>query len=193
MRRILGSILSGLCAVLCLGLAGHATAAPRVDRPFNDDWRMAVGDIAGAQAPDFDDAAWKPVTLPRAYNEDEAFKVDIHDLKGAIVWYRKTLVLPTDVGPAVGGKAFIAFEGVRQAGDVYVNGVRVGGHEKRRHGLRRRRHQGPQARAVRQPVVAVRVDSDWKYKERATGSGFQWNNDNFNVNYGGIHRAVRCT
>ncbi len=40
-------------------------------------------------------------------------------------------------------------------------------------------------------MVAVRVDSDWKYKERATGSGFQWNNDNFNVNYGGIHRAVR--
>jgi beta-galactosidase len=39
--------------------------------------------------------------------------------------------------------------------------------------------------------IAVRVDNDWKYKERATGSGFQWNNDNFNVNYGGITRNVR--
>jgi beta-galactosidase len=134
--------------------------------------------------------AWKPVTLPRAWNEDEAFKVDIHDLKGAIVWYRKRLVLPTDTGPAVGGKAFIEFEGVRQAGDVYVNGVRVGGHENGVTAF------GVDATKALKPapfvnVVAVRVDSDWKYKERATGSGFQWNNNNFNVNYGGIHRAVR--
>jgi hypothetical protein len=40
-------------------------------------------------------------------------------------------------------------------------------------------------------VIAVRVDNDWKYKERATGSTFQWNNDNFNVNYGGITKNVR--
>src|SRR5688572_14176644 len=93
MRRISGSILGWLCAALCVGLASLATAAPRVDRAFNGDWRMAVGDIVGAQAPDFDGAAWKPVTLPRAWNEDEAFKVDIHDLKGAIVWYRKDIVL----------------------------------------------------------------------------------------------------
>jgi beta-galactosidase len=142
------------------------------------------------RAPDFDDASWKPVTLPRAWNEDEAFKVDIHDLKGAIVWYRKRIVLPADVGPAVGGKAFIEFEGVRQAGDVYVNGVLVGGHENGVTAF------GVDATKALKPapfvnVVAVRVDSDWKYKERATGSGFQWNNDNFNVNYGGIHRAVR--
>jgi hypothetical protein len=190
MRRVPGSILSWLCAVFCLGLAGLASAAPRVDRTFNDGWRMATGDIAGAQVPDFDDAAWKPVTLPRAWNEDEAFKVDIHDLKGAIVWYRKSLVLPTDVGPAVGGKAFIEFEGVRQAGDVYVNGVLVGGHENGVTAF------GVDATKALKPapfvnVVAVRVDSDWKYKERATGSAFQWNNNNFNVNYGGIHRAVR--
>jgi beta-galactosidase len=189
MRRVPGSILSWLCAVFCLGLAGLATAAPRVDRPFNDGWRMATGEIAGAQAR-LRRRAWKPVTLPRAWNEDEAFKVDIHDLKGAIVWYRKRIVLPTDIGPAAGGKAFIEFEGVRQAGDVYVNGVRVGGHENGVTAF------GVDATKALKPapfvnVVAVRVDSDWKYKERATGSGFQWNNNNFNVNYGGIHRAVR--
>jgi len=190
MRCVPGSILNWFCAVFCLALAGGATAAPRVDRAFNDGWRMAVGEIAGAETPDFDDTAWKPVTLPRAWNEDEAFKVDIHDLKGAIVWYRKDLVLPTDIGPAVGGKAFIEFEGVRQAADVYVNGVRVGGHENGVTAF------GVDATQALKPapfvnVVAVRVDSDWKYKERATGSGFQWNNNNFNVNYGGVHRAVR--
>ncbi len=188
MRYVAGSILGGLCAVLCL--ASAATAAARIDRPFNDGWRMATGEIAGAEKPGFDDAAWKPVTLPRAWNEDEAFKVDIHDLKGAVVWYRKQVVLPKDAGPAVGGKAFIEFDGVRQAGEVYVNGVRVGGHENGVTAF------GVDATQALRPapfvnVVAVRVDSDWKYKERATGSGFQWNNDNFNVNYGGIHRAVR--
>ncbi|MDR7117792.1 DUF4982 domain-containing protein [Caulobacter sp. BE254] len=192
MRRILsGSILGRLCAALCLSvLLTSPSAASRIDRPFNDGWRMATGEIAGAEKPEFDDAAWKPVTLPRAWNEDEAFKVDIHDLKGGITWYRKRFVLPPGVGPAAGGKAFIAFEGVRQAGDVYVNGVRVGGHENGVTAF------GVDATAALRPapfvnVVAVRVDSDWKYKERATGSGFQWNNDNFNVNYGGIHRAVR--
>jgi beta-galactosidase len=193
MRRILsGSILGGLCAALCLllALASPAAAVSRIDRPFNDGWRMATGDIAGAERPEFDDAAWKPVTLPRAWNEDEAFKVDIHDLKGGITWYRKRLVLPSDIGPVAGGKAFIEFEGVRQAGDVYVNGVRVGGHENGVTAF------GVDATQALKPapfvnVVVVRVDSDWAYKERATGSGFQWNNNNFNVNYGGIHRAVR--
>ena len=193
MRRVFfRGITAWICGVLCLGWAAIGTAAPvaRGDHAFNDGWRLAVGDIAGAERIDFDDAAWKPVTLPRAFNEDEAFKVDIHDLKGAIIWYRKRFVLPADVGPAVGSKAFIEFEGVRQAADVYVNGVRVGGHENGVTAF------GVDATQALKPapfvnVVAVRVDSDWKYKERATGSGFQWNNNNFNVNYGGIHRAVR--
>jgi beta-galactosidase len=193
MRRVFSRwIMAWICGLVALGLSSAAAATPlaRIDRPFNDGWRMAVGDLAGAERVDFDDAAWKPVTLPRAFNEDEAFKVDIHDLKSGITWYRKRFVLPTDTGPAVGGKAFLEFEGVRQAGDVYVNGVRLGGHE---NGVT---VFGVDATPQLRPapfvnVVAVRVDSDWKYKERATGSGFQWNNNNFNVNYGGIHRAVR--
>jgi len=175
-------------AVLAAAIAPAQVLAQRAEFTFNDGWRMATGEMAGAEKPDFDDAAWKPVTLPRAFNEDEAFKVDIHDLKGGITWYRKRFVLPESF--AAGGKAFVEFEGVRQAGDVYVNGVLAGGHENGVTAF------GVDASKLLKPapfenVVAVRVDSDWKYKERATGSGFQWNNNNFNVNYGGIHRAVR--
>ncbi len=36
----------------------------------------------------------------------------------------------------------------------------------------------------------MRTDNDWRYKERATGSGFQWNDRNFNANYGGIPKNV---
>lgn len=175
-------------AVLAAAVAPAQALAQRAEFTFNDGWRMATGEVAGAEKLDFDDAAWKAVTLPRAFNEDEAFKVDIHDLKGGITWYRKRFVLPENF--AAGGKAFLEFEGVRQAGDVYVNGVLAGGHENGVTAF------GVDASKLLKPapfenVVAVRVDSDWKYKERATGSGFQWNNNNFNVNYGGIHRAVR--
>ncbi|MBI1683245.1 DUF4982 domain-containing protein [Caulobacter hibisci] len=188
MRRPLTHSLVPLGLV---GLLSTAQAlAQRLDAPFNDGWRMATGDVQGAQAPAFDDAAWKPVTLPRAFNEDEAFAGDIHDQSTGITWYRKRFVLPTHKGPAAGGRAILDFEGVRQAGDVYVNGVLAGGHENGVTAF------GVDATKLLKPapfvnVIAVRVDNDWKYKERATGSGFQWNNNNFNVNYGGIHRAVR--
>ncbi|PXA91394.1 beta-galactosidase, partial [Caulobacter sp. D4A] len=173
-----------------LSLTATQALAQRLDAPFNDGWRMTTGDVQGAAAVEFDDAAWKPVTLPRAFNEDEAFARDIHDHSTGITWYRKRFVLPTDKGPAVGGQAILDFEGVRQAGDVYVNGVLAGGHENGVTAF------GVDATRLLKPapfvnVIAVRVDNDWKYKERATGSGFQWNNNNFNVNYGGIHRAVR--
>lgn len=190
MRRVSEAILSGLCAAACLTLASGATAGPRIDRPFNDGWRMTTGDIAGAEKPDLDDAAWKPVTLPRAFNEDQAFQVGSHDQKEGVTWYRKSFVLPANADLASGGKAFLVFEGVRQAADVYVNGVRVGGHENGVSGF------GVDATAQLRPapfvnLVAVRVDNSWTYKERATGSAFQWNNKNFNANYGGINQAVR--
>ena len=176
---------------VCVALAAVApmgAQAQRAEYAFNDGWRMATGEIAGAEAPGFDDAGWKSVTLPDAYNEDDAFRVDIHDLKGGITWYRKRFILPAGFAPD--GKAFLEFEGVRQAGDVYVNGELAGFHENGVTAF------GVDASKLLKPasfenVIAVRVDSDWKYKERATGSGFQWNNNNFNVNYGGIHRAVR--
>lgn len=184
MRRSL--TLLGAASLLALA----AAPALAVETPFNDGWRMATGDLQGASDTAFDDAAWKPVTLPRAFNENEAFSRDIHEHSTGITWYRKRFVLPADQGPAVGGRAVLDFEGVRQAGDVFINGVRAGGHENGATAF------GVDATRLLKPapfvnVIAVRVDNDWKYKERATGSGFQWNNNNFNVNYGGIHRAVR--
>ena len=53
-----------------------------------------VGDPAGAEAPAFNDKSWKQVTLPYAWNEDEAFKKDIHNLTTGVAWYRKGFVLP---------------------------------------------------------------------------------------------------
>ncbi|MDE5749320.1 MAG: beta-galactosidase, partial [Duncaniella sp.] len=40
-------------------------------------------------------------------------------------------------------------------------------------------------------LLAVRVDNDWDYAERSTGQKYQWNDRNFNANYGGIPKNVR--
>ncbi len=38
--------------------------------------------------------------------------------------------------------------------------------------------------------MAVRIDNNWNYKERATGTKYQWSDRNFNANYGGIPKNV---
>ncbi|MFT4253635.1 MAG: beta-galactosidase, partial [Caulobacter sp.] len=105
MRRLLTRTSSHLIVAGLLTLAASPALAQRADLLFNDGWRMATGDAQGAAAVEFDDAAWKPVTLPRAFNEDEAFARDIHEHSTGITWYRKRFVLPADKGPAVGGRA----------------------------------------------------------------------------------------
>src|SRR3954465_1102689 len=83
---------------------------------LNIDWKLFVGDANGAEAIDFRDTAWKSVTLPHAWNEDEAFKKDIHDLSSGIAWYRKHFTLVLD--NLSEKKVFLEFEGVRHAAEV---------------------------------------------------------------------------
>ncbi len=133
----------------------------------------------------FDDSAWKKVTLPRPWNEDDAFRKDIKDLSTGIAWYRKTFTLPAN---AVNKKIFIEFEGVRFAGEVYLNGKFLGRHE---NGVTAFGFDITNDLVKGENVIAVRTDNAWDYKEKATNSAYQWNDRNFNANYGGIHRNVR--
>ena len=49
---------------------------------FNSEWRLQIGDFPEAKQSQFDDSRWKAVTLPHAFNEDEAFKVSIEQHDG---------------------------------------------------------------------------------------------------------------
>ncbi len=165
-------------------LATPAIAARDVYN-FNPGWRLHVGDPAGAESPTFDDKAWKPVTLPRAWNEDDAFSKDIVDHTTGIAWYRKRFTLPTNVTTR---KVFIEFEGARQAAEVWVNGRRVGLHENGVTAF------GFDISAEIRPgdnVIAVRTDNRWDYRERATNQRYQWADRNFNANYGGLPKNLR--
>ena len=52
-------------------------ASAREKRNFNGGWLLKRGDITAASAKKYDDTQWKRVTLPYAFNGDEAFRKDI--------------------------------------------------------------------------------------------------------------------
>jgi len=168
-------------------IAVAQTSPLRVTYNFNPGWKLYVGDANGADAAAFDDSSWKNITLPHAWNEDDAFKKSIEDLPTGISWYRKHFTLPVKDQEK---KIFLEFEGVRQAGEFYLNGKFLGRHE-----------NGVMAFGFdisdfvhtdgQENVLAVRIDNAWDYKEKATNSVYQWSDKNFNANYGGIAKNVR--
>ena len=127
---------------------------------------------------------WKQVTLPHAFNEDEAFKLSIEQLTDTVVWYRKSFQIPELKSNQ---KVFVEFEGVRQRGDFYLNGHYLGRHE---NGVMAVGFDLTPHIKEGENVIAVRTDNDWMYREEGTNSKFQWNDRNFNANYGGIPKNV---
>jgi len=175
-----------LCFFLFLFSSLLQTHAQRIKYNFNSDWKVKVQDDSVYSAKTFMDDYWKKVTLPYAWNEDEAFKKDIANLSTGIAWYRKHFNIPES---AKGQKIFLEFEGIRQAGEFYMNGKFIGLHE-----------NGAMAFGFdvtdlvsfgdAENVIAVRTDNSWDYREKATNSKFQWEDKNFNANYGGISKNV---
>lgn len=153
---------------------------------FNSQWLIHVGDVEEGEKSNLNDASWSKVTLPRAFNEDDAFKLAIEDHTTGIVWYRKHFKLSSKDKDK---KIFLEFEGIRFGGEFFLNGKSIGIHE-----------NGVMAFGFdisddvffgnKENVLAVRIDNSWKYTERVTGSTYQWNNMNFNANYGGIPKNV---
>ena len=179
--------------------------AERIKQNFNADWRLCVGDYPNAVEASFDDSGWQRVTLPYAFNGDEAFRKDIVDLTDTICWYRKTFEISntrgnqTNLKPQTslrdtllpsGGrnlKFFIEFEGVRQGADVYLNGHHLGSSD---NGVMAFGCDLTPYIQEGENVLAVRCDNSWQYRDRKHNSRFQWNDRNFNANYGGIPKNV---
>ncbi|MFD2033429.1 DUF4982 domain-containing protein [Belliella marina] len=160
--------------------------SPRKKHNFNLGWKVHVGEVQHAEKMDFDDSDWKQVSLPWSWNEDEAFRLDIHSLTTGISWYRKHFTLPEGKQSQ---KVFLEFEGLRQGAEFYVNGKHVGRHENGAMAV------GLDISGLVKPfpeenIIAVRTDSDWDYREKSTNQKYQWSDRNFNANYGGIPKNV---
>lgn len=183
LRALIVSFILGLFATCA---AAQTSGAGRMKYNFNADWRVLAGNPAGAHEVGFDDSSWKQVTTPYAWNEDEAFKLHIGRISTGVAWYRKHFKLPPG---SAGKKIVLEFEGIRFAGDFWLNGKSIGIHE-----------NGAMAFGLditdfvnadgAENVLAAKIDSSWDYRERATNTPYQWNDRNFNVPYGGINKSV---
>lgn len=170
--------------LLAILSAINIQASERKKYNFNSEWKLRIGDFPKAKDTKFDDSKWKQVTLPHAFNEDEAFKLSIEQLTDTVVWYRKSFQIPELKSNQ---KVFVEFEGVRQRGDFYLNGHYLGKHE---NGVMAVGFDLTPHIKEGENVIAVRTDNDWMYREEGTNSKFQWNDRNFNANYGGIPKNV---
>ena len=172
-----------IVALISLVVPQAASTRERIN--FNADWRLRIGDVPEASKSDFNDSQWQRVTLPYAFNGGEAFKKDIVDLTDTICWYRKEFrVESLESGEK---KIFIEFEGVRQGADFYLNGQHLGFSE---NGVMACGFDLTPYIKCGENVLAVRCDNSWTYRSRKHDSRYQWNDKNFNANYGGIPKNV---
>lgn len=167
-----------LLIVVGLGLVADATARDTYN--FNSGWKI--------------DNEKSPVTLPRAWNEDEAFRLSTFEVTTGEVWYRKSFTLDhiitsssKQVDKSTNKRVFIEFEGARQAAEVFVNGKRVGLSE---NGTMAFGFDITPYIIKGENKIEVRTDNDFNYKEQSTGSRWQWQSRAFNVGYGGLVKNV---
>ena len=135
-------------AIAALGLAASSAGAVY---SLNADWRFikapktiplaqakASVETAGVKVEEagYDDSAWEAVSVPHPINAHDSFDDRAVDAGEASFWrgmafYRKRFALPAGTGNGEWGtgKAFIAFETVRQSVYLWVNGSFVGYYE----------------------------------------------------------------
>jgi hypothetical protein len=84
---------------------------------------------------------------------------------------------------------FLEFEGIRQAGEFYLNSKWIGRHENgvMAFGFDITNAVKP---APEENVLAARIDNSWTYHEKASNAAFEWADRNFYANYGGINKSV---
>lgn len=126
----------GLMLVLVVPVAS-ATTSPADVRDVNVGWRFARGEQTGAEAPGFDDSAWRVLDLPHDWSVEPGRETDSahgpHDpatpegpsvgyFRGGIGWYR--LRVNTGSADAVQGLELI-LQGAQQECDIWVNGEHV--------------------------------------------------------------------
>ena len=180
------------------------SAIERKKLNFNADWELHIGDLEVPTPEGWKASRWGDgfegalrITLPYAFNGDEAFRRDIVDLTDTIVWYRKVFQFPLSSAEAKaaspienaleGTKFFIEFEGARQGADVYLNGHHLGFSD---NGVMAFGFDLTPYIQEGENVLAVRCDNSWTYRDRVLNSRYQWNDRNFNANYGGLPKNV---
>ncbi len=172
---------------------------------FNHDWKFIRQDVRGAEDPAFDDSTWATVATPHSFNEVDSFRKIISHGGGdggtykGLSWYRKHFKMPA---AAAGQKVFLEFEGMRQAGDIYLNGKQVGLYENgvTAYGIditnalaarwtgERAGGEGGQHHPLQERAFCAANPKNADGTVRSVG--YEWNANDFNPDLGGINRHV---
>ena len=128
--RKLFCLICAICSLSALAQTSVAGLFPlensgRIVWDFNPGWRFHLGDVAGAEATDFDDQAWEVVSTPHTVQLMPAEASGCRNYQG-IAWYRKRFRLPAE---AEGRDLTLHFEAIMGRQTIYVNGQKVKEHE----------------------------------------------------------------
>jgi beta-galactosidase len=154
-------------------VAAQPPASGRQVLAADFDWRFALGDPAGAEAPAFDDAAWRVVQLPHDWSIESPPDPGAPTGNGGgyfpagTGWYRRAFTAPASWK---GRRVSAEFDGVYRNATVYLNGTPLGtrpsGYSSVAYELTP--HLAPGSRNV----LAVRVDNSAQPNSRwYSGSG----------------------
>ena len=91
---------------------------------FNPGWRFHKGDVAGAEALNFDESAWQVVSTPHTVELEPAEASGGRNYQG-IAWYRKHFVVPAAMQ---GQLVTVYFEAIMGKQEVFLNGKLVRKH-----------------------------------------------------------------
>jgi beta-galactosidase len=131
--RCLVAVATLLALPGSLAVAAELVAVPagaaRVVAPFDDGWRFSTGDVPGAAAAAFDDAAWRALSVPHDWSIEGPYDRSNPTARGGgylpagVAWYRKSFTLPA---AAAGRRVFVDFDGVMANSEVFLNGKSLG-------------------------------------------------------------------
>jgi beta-galactosidase len=150
----------------------------RTDILFDDDWRFYLGNVEQAEQILLDDSSWRLLNLPHDWSIEDipgtnspidsnaVGGIDAGYLVGGIGWYRKTFILPQDIG----NKQFLLqFDGVYMNADIWLNEQHLGNHPYGYTGFRYdiTRYLLP----GKENIISVKVNNEGRNSRWYSGSG----------------------
>jgi beta-galactosidase len=132
--------------IILLILAGFVNQGyaqmTRHEMLFDEGWKFCLGDMEGAEKPEFNDTSWRNIDLPHdwsieklpgqvpgevvgPFSKESPGRTATGYTLGGTGWYRKTFTLSSQKSYS---KTIIDFDGVYMNCDVWVNGKLVGSH-----------------------------------------------------------------
>lgn len=96
---------------------------------FDENWKFNLGDVSGAEAAVFNDAAWRTLNLPHDFSIEQPYsgsgcEAESGWLPGGTGWYRKSFTVSSDWKN--NKIVSIDFGGAYMETDVYLNGHKLG-------------------------------------------------------------------